>query len=93
LLYRIPVWPRPVPPVPIHCDSQSTLSRAYSEVYNGKSRHIGLRHNMVRQLITNGVITIDFVRSSQNLADPFTKALARDLVHKTARGMGLKPID
>ena len=61
-------------------------------MYNGKSMHIGLRHSYVRQLIKDGVITVDYVRSAQNLADPLTKGLARDLVIKTARGMGLKSI-
>ncbi|KAL6315951.1 hypothetical protein AAG906_013785 [Vitis piasezkii] len=30
----------------IHCDSQATLARAYSGVYNGKSRHISIRHEV-----------------------------------------------
>ena len=90
-LLEINLWPKPMPPVSLHCDSEATLSRAYSQIYNGKSRHIGLRHSYVRQLISDGVITIDFVKSSQNLADPLTKGLARDLVLKTSKGMGLKP--
>ena len=61
-------------------------------MYNGKSRHIGLRHSYVRDLISNGMVTIDFVRSSQNFADPLTKALPRDVVNKMSRGMGLKSI-
>ena len=81
-----------MPPIIIHCDSQSTLSRAYSQVYNGKSRHIGVRHSSVKELITNGVISIDYIKSELNLADPLTKGLTRDLVLKTSRGMGLKPI-
>jgi hypothetical protein len=93
LLIEIPIWPKPMSPISLHCDSQATLSRAYSHIYNGKSRHIGLRHSYVRQLLIDGVITIDFVRSVQNLADPLTKGLARDLVWKTSKGMGLKPID
>ena len=91
LLLEIPIWPKPMPPVSLHCDSQETLSRAYNQVYNGKSRHIGLTHSYVRQLITYGVITTDYVKSSQNLADPFTKGLARDLVQMKSRGMGLLP--
>ena len=92
LLYEIPVWQKPMAPVSIHCDSQSTLSKAYSQVYNGKSRHIGLRHSYVRDLISNGVISIMFVRTEKNLADPLTKGLTRDMVLKTSLGMGLKPI-
>ncbi|GJY46568.1 hypothetical protein Tco_0435631 [Tanacetum coccineum] len=53
LLINIPLWLKPMPPISMHCDSQSTLSR----VYKGKSRHIGLRHTQVIQLINYGVIT------------------------------------
>lgn len=45
----------------------------------------------MRQLLKGGIIAIDFVRSSENLADSFTKGLARELVYKTSRMMGLKP--
>lgn len=62
----------------------------YSHIYNGKSRHIGLRHSYINQLIRDGVITVDYVCSLNNLADPLTKGLIRDLVLKTSRGMGLK---
>jgi hypothetical protein len=61
LLMKIHLWPKPMPPILLHCDSQATLSRAYSHSYNGKSRHIGLRHSYVRQLLTDGVIIIDFL--------------------------------
>ncbi|GJW68278.1 hypothetical protein Tco_0122702 [Tanacetum coccineum] len=67
----------------------ATLAKAYIQMYNGNSRHLGVRHNMIRELITNGVISIEFVRSQQNLADHLTKGLARDLVIKSAEGMGL----
>ncbi|GJT85954.1 zinc finger, CCHC-type containing protein [Tanacetum coccineum] len=53
-------------------------------------RHLGVKHSMIHELITNGVISIEFVRSQQNLADHLTKGLARDLVINSAEGMGLK---
>jgi hypothetical protein len=37
LLMEIPIWPKPMSPISLHCDSQATLSRAYSHIYNGKS--------------------------------------------------------
>jgi hypothetical protein len=91
-LEDIPNWPKPVSAICIHCDSQSAIGRAQSNLYNGKSRHIRRRHNTVRQLISNGVITIDYVRSKNNIADPLTKGLTTDLVVNTSRGMGLKPM-
>ena len=92
LIYEIPLWEKPVSPISIHCDSAATLAKAYSHVYNGKSRHLGVRHSAVRELIAHGVISVDFVRSQQNLADHLTKGLVRDLVSKSAMGMGLRPI-
>ncbi|GJU55788.1 zinc finger, CCHC-type containing protein [Tanacetum coccineum] len=68
----------------------ATLAKAYSQMYNGKSRHLGVRHSMIHELITNEVISIEFVMSQQNLADHLTKGLARDLVIKSTEGMGLK---
>ncbi|GJT43302.1 hypothetical protein Tco_0952017, partial [Tanacetum coccineum] len=90
LLFEIPLWGKPMTPISIRCDSAATLAKAYSQMYNRKSRHLGVRHSMIRELITNRVISIEFVRSQQNLADHLTKGLARDLVIKSAEGMGLK---
>nr|GEY30484.1 hypothetical protein [Tanacetum cinerariifolium] len=33
LLINIPLWPKAMSPISVHCDSQSTLSRAYNQVY------------------------------------------------------------
>ena len=74
----------------IHCDNQAALSRAKNLVYNGKSRHIRRRQNTVRQLLSDGTISIDYVRTNDNLADPFTKGLSREKIDCASRGMGLK---
>ncbi|GJY50122.1 zinc finger, CCHC-type containing protein [Tanacetum coccineum] len=92
LIHEIPIWPKPIAPISIHCDCAATLAKAYSQIYNGKSRHLGVRHSMIRELIMNCVISIEFVQSQHNLADHLTKALARDLVIKSVIGMGLKSI-
>ncbi|GKF84712.1 hypothetical protein Tco_0249610, partial [Tanacetum coccineum] len=92
LIHEILIWPKPIAPISIHCDSAATLAKAYSQMYNGKSRHLGVRHSFIRELIMNGVISIKFVRSQQNLVDHLMKGLARDLVNKSMIGMGLKSI-
>nr|GEV21001.1 heat shock 70 kDa protein [Tanacetum cinerariifolium] len=87
LLLEIPLWFKPMAPISIPCDSVATLAKAYSQIHNGKSRHLGVKHSMIRKLITNGVISIEFVSSQQNLVDHLTKGLARDLVIKSAEEM------
>ena len=61
-------------------------------MYNGKSRHMRRRHNTIRQLLSNGVITIDYVKSNDNIADPLTKGLPREKVQTLSMGMGLKAV-
>ncbi|GKA20424.1 zinc finger, CCHC-type containing protein [Tanacetum coccineum] len=90
LLLEISLWVKPIVPISIRCDSAATLVKTYSQMYNGKSRHLGVRHSMIRKMITNGVISIKFVMSQQNLVDHLTKGVARDLVIKSAEGIGLK---
>nr|GEX27990.1 zinc finger, CCHC-type [Tanacetum cinerariifolium] len=48
-------WVKPIAPISIRCDYAATVAKAYSQMYNGKSRHLGVRHSMIRELITNGV--------------------------------------
>ncbi|GJW92985.1 hypothetical protein Tco_0172657 [Tanacetum coccineum] len=50
-LLEIPLWSKPITLISIHCDSAATLAKAYSQMYNGKSRHLGVRHSMIRELI------------------------------------------
>ena len=67
----------------MHSDSQVAIGRARNIMYNGKSQHIRRRHNTIRQLLSSGIITIDFVRSKDNIADPLTKGLTRELVESS----------
>ena len=62
----------------IHCDSQSAIGRAQNNMYNGKFRHIHRRHNTIRQLLSTRVISLNYVRSKDNIADPLTKGLNRE---------------
>ncbi|CAM8941689.1 unnamed protein product [Rhodiola kirilowii] len=90
-LEDIPLWPQPVTAICVHCDCMAAIGRAKSFMYNGKSRHIRRRHNTIKHMLSIGIISIDYVKSKENLADQFTKGLAKDKVLCLSRGMGLKP--
>nr|GEV26823.1 zinc finger, CCHC-type [Tanacetum cinerariifolium] len=90
LLFKILLWSKLIALISIRCDSAATLAKAYSHMFNGKSRHLGVRHSMICELITNRVESIEFMRSQQNLAHHLTKGIARDLVIKFVEVMGLK---
>ena len=93
LLYEIPLWEKPIPPILIHCDSTAAIGRVKNHYYSGKSRPIRRKHSTMWPYLSSGIITMDYIKSNENLADPFTKALAKDRVWNTSRGMGLKSIE
>ncbi|GJZ11525.1 hypothetical protein Tco_0546284, partial [Tanacetum coccineum] len=41
LIHEIMIWSKPIASISIHCDSAATLAKAYSQIYNVKSRHLG----------------------------------------------------
>ena len=86
LLYEIPLWEKPIPPILIHCDSTAAIGRVKYCYYNGKSRPIRRKHSTVEFYLSSGIITVDYIKTNDNLADPFTKALAKDRVWNTSRG-------
>nr|GEW83875.1 hypothetical protein [Tanacetum cinerariifolium] len=53
LLLEILLWSKPITPISTRCDSAATLAKAYSQMYNRKSSHLGVRHIMIHELITN----------------------------------------
>ncbi|KAA0066431.1 ty1-copia retrotransposon protein [Cucumis melo var. makuwa] len=63
---------------------------AKNSVYNGKRRHIRLKHAAVKQLLKKGTISLEFIRSQKNLADPLTKGLTKKVVLDSLVNMGLK---
>ncbi|KAL0285601.1 UNVERIFIED_CONTAM: Retrovirus-related Pol polyprotein from transposon TNT 1-94 [Sesamum angustifolium] len=79
LLRDVPLWGSTVP-VSLHCDSQAAIGIATNYAYNGKRRHIRIRHGAVKKLLKNEIISLDYVRSERNLADPLTKGLTRRII-------------
>nr|GEV89825.1 putative F-box protein At3g25750 [Tanacetum cinerariifolium] len=84
-LEGIPLWPKPVTAVCIHCDSMSGLTRTKNHIYNSKSRNIRRRYNTIKDLLRNEIISIDYVKSKEKIADPLTKGLYREQVIFTSR--------
>ena len=62
-LSGIPLGMQPTPSVSIHCDCQATISITKNKALNGKNRHIRLRHEVVKQLLKDGIFFIDYVKS------------------------------
>ncbi|GJS20122.1 hypothetical protein Tco_0448754 [Tanacetum coccineum] len=51
--------------------ARSTLAKAYNQMYNRKSRHLGVRHRMIHELIMNeGWLKVHLVTEHQDTQFP-----------------------
>ena len=63
--------------VPLSIDSNSALKLTRNPEFHAKSKHIDVKHHFIREKVEDGVINTQRVDTRDNLADMFTKALAR----------------
>ena len=76
-LNDLPLLPKPIPPISLQCDSHVAIAKVKSKNYNEKMRHLTVRHKSIRNLISHGVISMDVVKSENNIVDPLIKGLMR----------------
>jgi hypothetical protein len=69
-------------PLPILNDNIDATALAKNPVSHEKAKHIGMRHHFLREKVEEKVISLEHVRSAENLADLLTKALPRDTFDK-----------
>jgi hypothetical protein len=55
------------------------------------TRHVKRRLKAVRKLRNFGVIALDYVNTSKNLVDQFTKGLSRNVIEGASRELGIRP--
>ena len=83
---------KPIPVISMNCDNQTVIIKVNSSRDNMKSiRHVKRRLKSVRKLRNSGVIALDYVHTSNNLADQFTKGLSRNVIESASREMGMRP--
>ncbi|GJV05590.1 hypothetical protein Tco_1343246 [Tanacetum coccineum] len=76
LLLKISFWVKLISPISIRYDSAATLAKAYSQMYNGKSRHLGdhLTKGLARDLelcFVQIISSIQYRVIKQNADDAF----------------------
>ena len=90
LLMDLPVVEKPISAISMNCDNQTVITKVNSSKDNMKStRYVKRRLKSVRKLRNSGVIALDYVHMSNNLADQFTKSLSCNVIESASREMGL----
>ncbi|CAH1450223.1 unnamed protein product [Lactuca virosa] len=75
--------------IPLYCDSESAIRICHNPVQHSKTKHIALRYHFIKDHVEDGNVEVHFVRSSDQLADIFTKALPEASFNKILQGLGM----
>ena len=62
-------------PTPIFGDNQGAIALAKNPIDHKRTRHINVSYHFVRELITNGTLTLTYIPTNEMIADGLTKAL------------------
>lgn len=76
-------------PIPIFCDSESAIKMARNPVFHGRTKHIAIHYHFVREKVLNQEIELKSIRTDDQVADGFTKALSRSKFEEFRNALGL----
>ena len=69
-------------PITVLYDNIGAIYITNNPKNNGRTKHINVKYHFIREYVIDGTLQINFVRSEENFADPFTKNVSRDLYEK-----------
>ena len=75
--------------MPIFNDNTSAISITKNHVHHKRTKHIDVRHHFLRDFYEKGEISMEFVATNEQVADIFTKALAREYFEKNRLSLGM----
>ena len=78
--------------VKLMVDNQSAITLSKNPVHHNGTKHIDTRYHFIRQCVEDKNIEINFIRTKNQLADIFTKALGRLKFLEMRSRMGVRNI-
>ena len=76
----------------LYCDNKSAITIAQNPVQNDRTKHVEIDRHFIKENIEEGIIIPLFVRSSEQVADIFTKGLPNPQFHKLSSKLGMTNI-
>jgi hypothetical protein len=76
-------------PIPIHCDNTSAISVSKNPVLYSKTKHIPIKYYFLREQVTNQIVQVHYIPTSEQIADIFTKPLAKTLFEYLRQKLGV----
>ncbi|GJZ90886.1 hypothetical protein Tco_0662813 [Tanacetum coccineum] len=78
--------------IPLLCDSQSAIALSCNTMQHSKTKHIAVRYHFIKEQVENEIVKLYFVKTAYQLADIFTKALARERFEFLVKRLGIQSL-
>ncbi|CAL0313857.1 unnamed protein product [Lupinus luteus] len=75
--------------IPIKCDNTSAINLSKNPILHSRTKHIKIRHYFLRDHVQKGDCVLEFVETSKQLGDIFTKPVPRDTFYVLQRELGI----
>ncbi|KAG8496840.1 hypothetical protein CXB51_008132 [Gossypium anomalum] len=76
-------------PLKLFCDNKSAMLYSNNNRSSSKSKHIDIKFLVVKEIVQNGQISIEHIRTNSMIADPLTKGLPPKVFHEHIAHMGV----
>jgi hypothetical protein len=76
-------------PTTLHCDNQGAIALSKDNKFHARTKHIDIRYHFIREAVENKKIHMHYVPTDDNVADIFTKPLAKPKFEKFVKMLGL----
>ena len=72
-----PIYPeRPPPPSTLFCDNQGAIRLSKDSTFHARTKHIDVHFHFIRQTVSQNQISLDYIPTTDMIADIFTKSLS-----------------
>jgi len=73
-------------PIMIHADNNRSISHSLNDKNHWRTKYIDIQHHFVKDQVKLGNITFQYIPSSNNIADLFTKPLPQEKICQFTSG-------
>ncbi|GJT75151.1 retrovirus-related pol polyprotein from transposon TNT 1-94 [Tanacetum coccineum] len=74
----------------LFCDNQSAIQLAKNPVFHGRTKHIKIRYHYIRELVSEGTLSLKNILGAKNPADMLTKVVTTEKLKLCAASTGLR---
>ena len=79
-------------PLTMNCDNQGSIALAKDNKFHSRTKHIDLRYHFIREAVEDKKIYVKYIPTADNVADIFTKALAKPKFLSFVEKLGLRAL-